>query len=226
MAVFAAGGRWGWRAPVAHKAVAQAPAVDLEQGLPAFDNESQAGIATAGSIAPGGASAVAVPGAATRDKAMPYEDCGDKDSPQSVDTGVVMDGAATSSMTQVKAAGTHYVTAQSRVDLALRASSDPFDRAVARQCQAISDVMYEHGDGLLMFVVSGNLQQQVSGDASRRESVKAERARIAPRWGVGGGISPCETVRGMSRFMLRSAQIGELAAMRERARDAKAEAKP
>lgn len=89
---------------------------------------------------------------------------------------------------------------------------------VARQCQAISDAMYEHSSSLLFFMISGNLQQQISGDASRRDLARAERQRLGAESPMKDEMTTCGINHALSRFMLRSAQIGELAAMREQAR--------
>ena len=92
--------------------------------------------------------------------------------------------------------------------------------AVARQCQAISDAMYEQGSSLLFFMISGNLQQQISGDTSRRELAKAEWQRLGAESPLLDETSTCGVAHALRRLMLRSSEIGELAAIRERARHA------
>lgn len=88
----------------------------------------------------------------------------------------------------------------------------------AGQCAAISDTMYAHSDTLIPFAISGALLQRTTGDASRRELIKAERAVFAAHWSPATGLSKCGTLRDMVHRLGRNAEIGEVAAMREDAR--------
>ena len=92
------------------------------------------------------------------------------------------------------------------------------DEARARQCRAVSDTMYAHSDEPLSFTLSGRLLELTTGDASRRELIKAERAVAAAHWSPGTGLAPCRDLRGELRKVGRRAQIGEIEAMREESR--------
>ena len=88
---------------------------------------------------------------------------------------------------------------------------------LAQQCRTISDVMFEHADTLLMHGLSGVLLQQTTGDASRRDFVRAEQARFAAHWSPATGFSQCRNMRDMAKAMVRGAQVGEWEAQREQA---------
>ena len=92
------------------------------------------------------------------------------------------------------------------------------DEQRAHQCVEISDTMYAHSDTLLSFALSGALLQHATGDASRRESIRAERAIFAAHWSPATGLSKCGTLRDTVQKLARNAEIGEVAAMREDAR--------
>ena len=82
----------------------------------------------------------------------------------------------------------------------------------------ISDTMYAHSDTLIPFAISGALLQQTTGDASRRELIRAERAVFSAHWSPATGLSKCGTLRDTVHKLDRNAAIGEVAAMREDAR--------
>jgi hypothetical protein len=92
------------------------------------------------------------------------------------------------------------------------------DERLAQACRAISDVMYEHSDNLISQSISGALLQQTTGDGSRREMIRAERAVLAAHWSPATGFSECHEMRDSMKKLLRSAQVGEVEAMREQAR--------
>ena len=92
------------------------------------------------------------------------------------------------------------------------------DQALAQACQAISDAMFEHSDSLAVQSTSGALLLQATGDASRRDIVRAERAVAEARWSPATGFSECRVLRDGLRTLLRNARIGEVAGMREDAR--------
>ena len=92
------------------------------------------------------------------------------------------------------------------------------DEQLAQQCRAISDTMFAHTDNLMIQSISGALLLQATGDASRREFVRAERAVVAARWSPATGFSECHDMRDSLKKVLRMAQVGEVEAMREQAR--------
>lgn len=92
------------------------------------------------------------------------------------------------------------------------------DETFAQQCRAISETMFGHSDNLMSLSVSGALLFQLTGDPSRRDFVRAERTALAAHWSPATGFSLCQDMRDAIRFQLRSAQVGEVEAMRERAR--------
>ena len=92
------------------------------------------------------------------------------------------------------------------------------DEQLEQQCRAVSDGMYAHSDTLINLAISGALLLQTTGDASRRDLVRAERAVLAAHWSPATGFSPCQDMREAIKMQLRSAQVGEVEALRERAR--------
>ena len=92
------------------------------------------------------------------------------------------------------------------------------DAALARQCVAVSDVMFAHSDTLLAQGISGSLLFQATGDASRRDFVRAERAVVEARWSPATGFSECHEMRDTLKKLVRMGKVGEVEAMRERAR--------
>lgn len=92
------------------------------------------------------------------------------------------------------------------------------DEQRARQCVAISDTMYAHSDALILFAVSGVLLEHTTGDPSRRELIRAERAIFTAHWSPATGLSQCGTVHDTVNKLRRNAEIGEVEAMREDAR--------
>ena len=92
------------------------------------------------------------------------------------------------------------------------------DEQLERQCQAISDSMFEHSNNVTSLSFSGSVLAKMTGDTSRRDLVHAERAVFSAHWSPATGFSPCQELRDTIKFQLRSAQVGELEAMRERAR--------
>jgi hypothetical protein len=92
------------------------------------------------------------------------------------------------------------------------------DVALAQQCRTISDVMFDHSDSLVVQGMSGALLWQTTGDDTRREVIRAERAMAEARWSPATGFSECREMRDSLKRLLRSAQVGEVEAMREQAR--------
>jgi hypothetical protein len=92
------------------------------------------------------------------------------------------------------------------------------DAELLRRCQAISDVMFAHSDNLISQAMSGALLFQATGEASRRDFIRAERALAAAHWSPATGFSECGEMRDSLRKLVRMAQVGEVEAMRERAR--------
>ena len=92
------------------------------------------------------------------------------------------------------------------------------DEPLEQQCRAISDSMFEHSNNLTSLSISGAVLAQMTGDTSRRDLVHAERVVLSEHWSPATGFSPCQELRDEIKFRLRSAQIGELEALRERAR--------
>jgi hypothetical protein len=92
------------------------------------------------------------------------------------------------------------------------------DEELARACRTISDVMFDRSDSAMTELVSGALLLETTGDPSRREFIRAERAVAAARWSPATGFSECHDMRDSLKKLLRSAQVGEVEAMREQAR--------
>ena len=89
----------------------------------------------------------------------------------------------------------------------------------AQECEAIGDLMADHGDSLLLQVFGGALHFQATGDASRRDRDRTERTELSKHWSPATGMSECQVLRDGLKTVKRSAQIGELAAARERVRE-------
>ena len=92
------------------------------------------------------------------------------------------------------------------------------DVELAQTCRTISDTMYAHSDNLLSQSISGALLLQATGDASRRDFIPAERAVAEARWSPATGFSACQEMRDSLDRVVRTARVGEVEAMRERAR--------
>jgi hypothetical protein len=92
------------------------------------------------------------------------------------------------------------------------------DAERARQCQAIGDAMFAHTDSVFLRGVAGVLQFQTTGDDSKRDVARAERALAARNWSPATGFSPCRQVRDVLKLMRRKGEIGEVEEARERAR--------
>jgi hypothetical protein len=87
-----------------------------------------------------------------------------------------------------------------------------------RMCRSISDVMYEHSDNLISEAISGALLLQSTGDASRRELIRAERAAFSAHWSPATGFSECRDLRDSIKRVVRTAQMGEVEASRAEAK--------
>ncbi|MEO5690077.1 MAG: hypothetical protein ABIR54_22180, partial [Burkholderiaceae bacterium] len=92
------------------------------------------------------------------------------------------------------------------------------DAELARMCRAASDVMYEHSDNLISQSISGALLVALTGDAARRDFIRAERAVAAARWSPATGFSECHDLRDSMKRLLRTALVGEVEALREQSR--------
>jgi len=78
--------------------------------------------------------------------------------------------------------------------------------------------MFAHSDNLISQSISGALLFQTTGDASRRELIRAERAVAAAHWSPATGFSECHDMRDQLKKMQRMAQVGEVEALREQTR--------
>jgi hypothetical protein len=87
-----------------------------------------------------------------------------------------------------------------------------------QQCQAISDVLFDHSDTLMGRAVGGSLFKLATGDSSRLDVAHAEQAVFNAHWSPATGFSPCGEARDRLKSVLRSATLGELEAARERSR--------
>ena len=92
------------------------------------------------------------------------------------------------------------------------------DEELARSCRSISDVMFEHSDNAMTELISGALLLQTTGDSSRREYIRTERAVASARWSPATGFSECHDMRDSLKRLVRSAQVGEVEALREQSR--------
>ncbi len=92
------------------------------------------------------------------------------------------------------------------------------DAALEQMCRSISDVMVAHTDNLMTESISGALLFQMTGDASRREYIRAERAVAEAHWSPATGFSECHDLRDGLKKMVRMAEIGEVEVRREQAR--------
>ena len=92
------------------------------------------------------------------------------------------------------------------------------DGSLAQTCRSISDVMFAHSDNLDSEFLSGLLLERTTGDASRHDVVQAERAFAASHWSPGTGFSECGALRDSLAAIVQAAKVGQVEAMRERAR--------
>jgi len=92
------------------------------------------------------------------------------------------------------------------------------DPAMARTCRAISDALFAHSDSLAAEDLGGALLLAATGDESRRDAILAERALSTSHWSPATGFSECRDMRDRLATMVRTGQIGEVEALRERMR--------
>ena len=92
------------------------------------------------------------------------------------------------------------------------------DVELAQACRTISDTMFVHSDTLIGQSIGGALLLQTTGDTSRRDFIRAERAVARARWSPATGFSECRDMRNSLDSLIRTAKVGEVEAMRERAR--------
>jgi hypothetical protein len=128
------------------------------------------------------------------------------------------DLAATADLSLTAISMTHAeMTPISSLSAACRANAGG-DTERARQCLAVSDVMFDHTDSVYVRAMGGALQFQTTGDDTKREVARAERALAAKAWSPATGFSECQHVRDILRTTRRNGEIGEVEAMHERAR--------
>ena len=89
------------------------------------------------------------------------------------------------------------------------------DRELATLCDAISDVMFDHSDGLMTRAVGGSLHKLATGDPSRLDQAHREQQERASHWSPNTGFSPCGATRAMMQRFVRVGQVGEAAAAKE-----------
>ena len=89
---------------------------------------------------------------------------------------------------------------------------------LAQTCRTISDTLFAHSDNLISQSIGGALLLQATGDASRRDDIRTERAVARARWSPATGFSECRSMRDSLNSLVRTAKVGEVEAMRERAR--------
>lgn len=96
------------------------------------------------------------------------------------------------------------------------------DEARARQCEAIMKTMYDNTNSPLLRSWAGTLTILYGGDTSRRKAALAESKIQMDRLRSEMPEAPCASHRFQMKLLVRSAQIGELAALRELAASAPA----
>ena len=87
-----------------------------------------------------------------------------------------------------------------------------------QQCEAVSDLLFDHADSLLSRSVGGALFKQATGDSSHLDAAHAELRAISAHSPPAASDSPCNGMRDMMKRMLRNASLGEVEAARERMR--------
>jgi len=92
------------------------------------------------------------------------------------------------------------------------------DASRAQQCQAISDTMFDHTDSVILHAMAGVLQFRTTGDHTKRDAARAERAQVAQAWSPATGFSECGALRETLKLVRRQGEIGELEESRERVR--------
>jgi hypothetical protein len=92
------------------------------------------------------------------------------------------------------------------------------DAGRARQCQGISDTMFDHTDSVLLRAMAGALQARTTGDNTKRDLARAERDQAAKAWSPATGFSECAALRDTLKSMRRKGEIGEPEETRERVR--------
>ncbi len=89
------------------------------------------------------------------------------------------------------------------------------DPVTARQCQAIDDAMFEHGDSRSLRGFAGDLQIAMTGDKRRRTQFSDEVWRAARVWSADMTRPPCTQVRIYLARVRHRVAVGEVQEMLE-----------
>ena len=102
-----------------------------------------------------------------------------------------------------------------------RRCRDPADGVdnLAQRCDDIARLLFEHADGPIAQAFGGSLHKLATGDPSWVEQSHRERAALAalPQPVPVAVSTPCGPERAVLRHFVRAGEIGEMAALKERA---------
>ena len=99
------------------------------------------------------------------------------------------------------------------------------DANLAQTCRAIGRLWQDHSDTLLSRMLGSAIEFRVTGDASRRDALRAESMALTAHWPTSDGTS-CRQLRANLRYYALAARVGELAAARQLAGSAPAAPMP
>ena len=85
------------------------------------------------------------------------------------------------------------------------------------QCETIATAMFERSDDQSLRAQGAFITFAATGDPRRRDIARAERKRMESRAEAAGATSACDAQQAEMKSLLRSAQVGEVQAMREAA---------
>lgn len=90
------------------------------------------------------------------------------------------------------------------------------DHELAQRCDAIGAAMFDHSDTLIARALGARIHQHATGDPSRVEQARRERAALGASPHDAPEPAPCASARALLQHLVRIATVGELAAARER----------
>jgi len=91
------------------------------------------------------------------------------------------------------------------------------DANVAQLCAGAADLLMNRSDTVLMRTIGGAMDFALTGEGTRRERLRDDAARVAAAPSA-DAAQGCASLRETQAFMRRAGELGEVEALRERAR--------
>ena len=91
------------------------------------------------------------------------------------------------------------------------------DRDLAQLCDQIAILLFDHADTQHARAIGGSVHKLATGDASWLDRAHREQSALAASGSALAASGPCGSERALLRDVVHRGQVGELAALRERA---------